>query len=256
MIDRYLNYGRHHIARFLTQTAPFTNVVDLGAGSGVDLAQAAKACPTAERFAIESWPPNIEKLKAHHQVFPLDLEKEPLPFADESIDVVLSNQVLEHVKEIFWIFHQISRVLRVGGHLIIGVPNLASWHNRLLLLCGKQPTIIQNHSAHVRGYTRHDILRLLEMIFPGGYRLRGFGGANFYPFPPLLAKPMARLMPNGAWSIFLLLEKKRSYQEEFLAHPVIEGLETNFYVADARTRYTPIDRKSTKSKMSDALKLK
>jgi SAM-dependent methyltransferase len=239
MIDRHLNFGRHHIARFLTQTTPFMNVVDVGAGLGEDLAQAAKTCPTAERFAIESWPPNVEKLKAYHQVFSLNLEKDPLPFANESIDVVLANQVLEHVKEIFWILHQVSRTLRVGGHLIVGVPNLASWHNRLLLLFGKQPTAIQNHSAHIRGYTKHDILRLLQMVFPGGYALRGFRGANFYPFPPLLAKPMARLLPGGAWSIFLLLEKKRRYHEEFLAHPILQELETNFYVADARDRYIP-----------------
>lgn len=217
--------------------------MDLGAGDGADLALAAKVCPAAERFAIESYPPNVEKLRVRHTVFPLDLEKDPLPFTDESVDVVLSNQVLEHVKEIFWILHQVSRVLRVGGHLVIGVPNLASLHNRLLLLCGKQPTVIQNHSAHVRGYTKHDILRLLKMIFPGGYTLRGFGGTNFYPFPPLLAKPMARMLPNGAWGIFLLFEKKRHYQEEFLAHPVTKGLETNFFLADARSRYSSIERK-------------
>ena len=165
MIDRRLNYGRSHIARFLRQVAPFENVVDLGAGGGEDLALAEEVCPTAERFAVEAYAPNVEKLKVHNKVFVLDLEKDPLPFADESIDVVLCNQVLEHVKEIFWILHQVNRVLRVGGHLVIGVPNLASWHNRLLLLCGRQPTVIQNHSAHVRGYTKHDILRMFEMVF-------------------------------------------------------------------------------------------
>jgi SAM-dependent methyltransferase len=237
MIDRQLNYGRNHIARFLKLVAPFENVVDLGAGNGADLTLAEQACPSARRFAVETYPPNVEKLKAHHNVVALDLEKDPLPFADESIDVVLSNQVLEHVKEIFWILHQVSRVLRVGGRLIVGVPNLASYHNRLLLLCGRQPTVIQNHTAHVRGYTKHDLLRLLDTVFPGGYALESFGGANFYPLPPFLAKPMARLLPGGAWSIFLLLRKKRVYAEEFLMHPVASELETNFYVADARERY-------------------
>ena len=109
----------------------------------------------------------------------MNLELDPLPFEDESIDVVMTNQVLEHVKEIFWILHQASRVLRVGGSMVIGVPNLASFHNRLLLLFGKQPTVIQNHSAHLRGYTRHDILRMFEMIFPGGYRLEDFGARIF-----------------------------------------------------------------------------
>ncbi len=154
------------------------------------------------------------------------------------MDVVMTNQVLEHVKEIFWILHEISRVLKVGGHIIIGVPNLASFHNRVLLLLGKQPTVIQNHSAHLRGYTKHDILRMFQMIFPDGYHLEDFRGANFYPFPPFAAKPLAQLLPNGAWSIFFLLRKKKVHQDEFLLHPVLKQLETNFYVADARERLT------------------
>jgi SAM-dependent methyltransferase len=236
LIDRQLNYGRNNIAAFLRKAAPFHSVVDLGAGGGSDLELAAEICPAAERFAIETYLPNVEKLKKRHQVLPLNLELDPLPFADESIDVVMSNQVLEHVKEIFWILHQASRILKVGGHMIIGVPNLASFHNRLLLLLGMQPTVIQNHSAHLRGYTRHDILRMFEMIFPGGYQLEDFRGANFYPLPPVAAKPLAKLLPNGAWSIFFLLKKKKAYTDEFLLHPVLKQLETNFYVADARKR--------------------
>ena len=144
--------------------------------------------------------------------------------------MVISNQTLEHVKEIFWILHEISRTLKMGGHFIIGVPNLASMHNRLLLLLGKQPTCLQNASAHVRGYTRSDILKALTTVFPGGYQLAGFGGSNFYPFPPVLAKPLAKVLPNGAATIFLLLRKVGRYGGEFLEYPVRTELQTNFYL--------------------------
>ena len=90
--------------------------------------------------------------------------------------------------------------------LILGVPNLASFHNRLLLAIGRQPTCIQNNSAHIRGFTRPDILKLLN-IFPGGYELKSFGGGNFYPFAPILAKPLANIFPSMAWSNFFLLKK-------------------------------------------------
>jgi ubiquinone/menaquinone biosynthesis C-methylase UbiE len=236
VIDRKLNYGRNNIEAFLKQVAPFQSIVDLGAGWGFDLAIAAEVCPSARRYALETYPPYVEHLKEKNEVLVLNLEKDPLPLADESIDVVMSNQVLEHVKEIFWILHEASRVLRVGGHMVIGVPNLASYHNRLLLLMGKQPTVLQNHSAHLRGYTRHDILRSFQMIFPDGYELKGFRGANFYPLPGFLARPMAKLLPNGAWGIFLLLEKRRAYKDEFLMHPVEQKLETNFYLGDVRDR--------------------
>jgi SAM-dependent methyltransferase len=236
LVDRQLNYGRENIAAFFQKAAPFRNVVDLGAGGGADLELAAQVCPEAKRYAVEAYPPNVELLRSRHEVLELNLELDSLPFEDESIDVIVSNQVMEHVKEVFWILHEASRSLRVGGHLILGVPNLASYHNRLLLLLGRQPTVIQNHSAHVRGYTKHDILRMFEMIFPGGYELQDFRGANFYPFPPVLAKPLATVLPNGAWGIFMLFKKVRPYAEEFLMHPIKAELETNFYVADARER--------------------
>ena len=53
---------------------------------------------------------------------------------------MIANQILEHTKEVFWIWHEIARVLAPQGQLILGVPNLASAHNRLLLLLGRQPT--------------------------------------------------------------------------------------------------------------------
>jgi SAM-dependent methyltransferase len=236
MVDKTLNYGRSSIAAFLRQISPFRNIVDLGAGWGSDLAIATELCPSSKRYAVETYPPYIEALKVQHEVLVLNLEKDPLPLEDESVDVVMSNQVLEHVKEIFWILHEASRTLRTGGHLIIGVPNLASFHNRLLLLLGRQPTVIQNRSAHLRGYTKHDLLRTFEVVFPGGYELEGFQGANFYPLPPMLARPMARLLPNGAWGIFLLLKKNRPYHDEFLTYPAAQKLETNFYLGNADTR--------------------
>lgn len=233
VIDRKLNYGRDVVRDFASAVAPFSSVLDIGAGSGADLALAKAASPGAALHAIESYPPNVRTLAAQGiDVACINVERERLPFADEALDLVMANQVLEHLKDIFWVFHEVSRTLKVGGHFILGVPNLASLHNRLLLSVGYQPTCIQNHSAHVRGYTRHDLMRLFTMAFPGGYTLERFRGSNFYPLPPILARPAARLMPNAAASIFLLLKKQRAYAGEFLEHPVRCKLESNFYLGE------------------------
>jgi SAM-dependent methyltransferase len=231
VIDRNLNYGRHLVRRFLGRARPYGTVLDLGAGTGVDLGAAREIEPGAELHGIEVFPEPAARLEGMGvHVHRINLETDRVPLGDESVDVVMSNQVLEHTKEIFWILHEASRVLRTGGHLIIGVPNLASLHNRLLLLLGRQPTSIQNSTAHVRGYTRGDLLTFLERGFPGGYRLRARGGSNFYPFPPLIARPLAAALPGMAWGLFLLLRKERPYGGQFVEYPARERLETNFYL--------------------------
>jgi SAM-dependent methyltransferase len=228
-----LNYGRHVVARFVGDAAPARVVVDVGAGGGADL-DAARAClPGAAFHAIESHAPSVDALRTRgYAVHPLDIERDRLPFESGSVDIVIANQVLEHTKELFWIAHEVSRVLRVGGSFVVGVPNLASLHNRVLLALGRQPTQIRSASAHVRGFTRPDLLAFFDDCFPGGYRCAGFGGSNFYPFPPVLARPLARAFPTMAWGIFARLVKQSPYERQFLDYPVVHRLETRFHLGD------------------------
>ena len=228
-----LNYGRDHIERFCQAAMPYQDVLDIGAGSGDDLAISRQVNPSACLSAVEVNPENARRLRARGvSVFQINIERERIPLPDGSQDLVILNQVLEHLKDIYWVFHEVTRVLRVGGKLVIGVPNLASLHNRILLGLGMQPTSIKVNSAHVRGFTRGSILQFLEEVYPGGYELRDFRGANFYPFPPVLARPLAAAFPGLAWGMFLLFEKKHSYDRQFLAAPVEQELETNYYLGE------------------------
>ena len=229
MIDKSLNYGRHNISYFARIISHYTVVLDLGAGKGDDLLIYKSINPSAKIMALEGYAPNIPLLQSRGvHAITHNLEVDRFPFDDLSLDVVNANQILEHTKEIFWIFHEVTRCLKVGGYFVVAVPNLASLHNRFLLLMGKQPTPIQNDSAHVRGFTKSDFLQFLQIW--GGYELIAFKGSNFYPFPPLIAEPLAKLQPNMAWSIFFLLRKARAYENEFVKWPIQKRLETNFYV--------------------------
>jgi len=51
-----------------------------------------------------------------------------LPFAQGQFDTVLSNQVLEHVPEPQQALMEVSRVLRIGGHLILTAPHIWELH--------------------------------------------------------------------------------------------------------------------------------
>ncbi len=227
--DQAETYGAHVVRRFLVMASPFGSILDIGAGSGRDLALARSVQPMASRHAVEIYPPDSLR-EACDDIIAVDIERERLPFSDESLDVVMANQVLEHTKEIFWVFHEMTRVLRIGGYALIGVPNVASMHNRGLLLFGRHPTQHKLYSAHVRVFSKHDTERFLDVCWEGGYERTAFAGSQFYPFPRTVSRLMCRRFPASAFSIFWLLKKVIPYRGQFLTQPTKAALETPFYV--------------------------
>lgn len=61
----------------------------------------------------------------------------PAPFADNSFDVAISFEVLEHLFQPEVVLRDIHRVLKPGGVALITVPNVVYLANRLLLLLGR-----------------------------------------------------------------------------------------------------------------------
>jgi len=223
------NYGRRLIRRFFNQIPSAEVVLDLGAGHGDDLMIAKSRFQNSKCWAVESYPPFVEELKANQiEVTSLNIERDRLPFDDGAVDVIIINQVLEHVKDVFWVLHECARVLKTGGSLIIGVPNLAAWHNRAILLLGVQPPAIATLSCHVRGYTREDLRQTIEKGSGGALMVKASRSAGFYPFPPVIARPLAALLPSLGWSVHLRVEKTRDYYGKFL-QKAVEFNETNFY---------------------------
>ena len=224
-----LNYGREVVASMAARhwadlRTEELRVLDVGLGSAEDILNAAAAVKAQKTVlcGLESYAPNVEAArKKGIEVLALNVERQPFPFPDGHFNLVLANQVLEHTKEIFWIFSEVSRVLAPGGAAIVGVPNLASLHSRAMLLLGLQPSPIEVLGPHVRGFTKGGFIRF---VTAGGYfEVAEVRGSNFYPFPAPLAKPMARLFPTFAVSLFFLCKRTAK------AGRFIQVLDENFF---------------------------
>jgi SAM-dependent methyltransferase len=191
-VDHGETYGPQVIKKYIAQVAHVKSMLDVGAGLGRDIGLVKDKFPKASLCAIECRPDYIAGLESQGiSVYQANIEADALPFQDENLDLIICNQILEHTKELFWILHEITRSLKVGGSLIVGVPNVASLHNRIGMLLGKHPTQAKSCSAHVRCFSKNDFLLFLQECFPDGYSLSSFDGSQFYPFPPILSRPLA-----------------------------------------------------------------
>lgn len=231
-----LNYGRHILAEYALEIAAGRKelrILDIGLGSGADLVNIRKKCAEAypelklELYGFECYPPNVDAArKAGIQVFPGNVENETFPFEDQFFDIVVSNQILEHTKEVFWIFSELSRVLKPGGYVLTGVPNLASLHNRAALLFGLQPTSVEVLGPHVRGFTAPSFIQFVET--DGFFVNEAVKGSNFYPFPPAISRCLSRLFPLMSVGIFFKT-RRTSKPGRFIEVLKSRFFETNFF---------------------------
>jgi len=108
----------------LGRPAPGSVVLDLGCGAGTDLLIAAQTVGAAGRaIGVDMTPAMLERAGAGAREMGLanvELHEsliEALPLDDDSVDVVISNGVIDLVPDKEAVFDEIGRVLRPGGHV-------------------------------------------------------------------------------------------------------------------------------------------
>jgi SAM-dependent methyltransferase len=157
--EAYLIYVMHIAAyRFAERMCEGKAVLDLGCGTGYGSARIARVAASvhgvdvdedAVRFASTR---HVESNLVYSPISP----SAPLPFRDESFDVVLSFQVIEHVDDDRRYLREANRVLRTGGTLIVVTPD-----RRHRLLPGQRPW----NRWHVREYSARQLARKISAAF-------------------------------------------------------------------------------------------
>ena len=107
----------------LGRIEPGATVLDLGCGAGTDLLIAAQMTgPGGRVIGIDMTPSMLERARRGAEALGLDVELhegviEALPLDAESVDVVISNGVIDLVPDKEAVFAEIDRVLRPGGRV-------------------------------------------------------------------------------------------------------------------------------------------
>lgn len=221
----YLNpiFGKQltQVQHFVIEPSPTHQILDLGCGAG---------SATQEVLAKFGWDSKqivgVDFSVTAGEVYQsrtgssfLQADVCNLPFENDQFDVVICDDVIEHLVETDNFAREIHRVTKSGGLIFLSTPNLAAWINRIALVFGMQPAFseVSNEKIFGRpgddpvGHLRLFTLKSLRQFFEyHNFEIVSVGGAGFEALPRVLG-PLDRLLckyPPIACSLGVVLKPK------------------------------------------------
>ena len=149
-------------------------ILDNGTGLGTYLEAIGRLSPGSLRVGLEVEHERAVAALARADAIVLGVG-EQLPFADDSFDLILSNEVIEHVADDRAAVAEMARVARPGGRIVIFAPNRwypveqhgvywrGEYHFGNKPLVNYLPNPLRNRLApHVRAYTGRGLRDLFD----------------------------------------------------------------------------------------------
>jgi 2-polyprenyl-3-methyl-5-hydroxy-6-metoxy-1,4-benzoquinol methylase len=158
-----------------------------------------------------------------------------LPFIDSAFDIIISNQVIEHLVNVDLSISEMNRVLKPSGYGVVSTENLSSWHNILALLFGLRPfsmhysavkdvgnpfsphqsenmsNVAHEDSPHVRVFAYYALTSILQLH---NFSIDSIKGAGNYIVPiGLLGPILSRLDPVHSHLLTCRLRKTANLGE-------------------------------------------
>lgn len=154
----YLGYLRHlKVYVFAKQFVQTKTVLELGCGSGYGIEYLCE--PVSFMVGVDMGADALLEAKSMRLCDHTALSQclgAGLPFKDQTFDIVLSFQVIEHIVDVGSYLQEIRRVLKPGGMLCVSTPNKA-----LRLLPFQKPW----NPYHVKEFTAGVLLQTLQQYF-------------------------------------------------------------------------------------------
>lgn len=186
-------------------------LLDVGCGVGV-LGKVIKDRFNSDVYGMDISDVAVSKARENGVKAKVAYIENPWPFKQQSFDIVVSQQVIEHLVNPDYFLQQARKMLKDRGYLVLTTPNLGAWYNRLLLLLGYQPfftevstidktvglsftrklTAQRNPLGHLRVFTLRALVDLLNLH---GFKVeQTIGGKIFYL--PKSMQPIDGLFSN------------------------------------------------------------
>ncbi len=140
-------YNRNKAFYSLLEFNPKAKVIDLGCGDGNSTLKVKEKIGCNEIAGVDIDKEALREAKKKGIIVERANLDDYLPFREAFFDVVISNQVIEHLFYPVRFMREIYRILRPDGYAVISTENLASWDNILALFFGYTPFSMQFDSG-------------------------------------------------------------------------------------------------------------
>ncbi len=194
------------IQRIASELPPGT-LLDVGCSDGGVIA------PLKERhalFGMDVSPQSVQQAASNGVQAKVGDIESALPFDDAAFDIVLAAETIEHVVRTDFFLHEINRVLRVGGHVIITTPNVGCLISLPAMALFDMPPYMgaRYRSPHVRDFTIRTLRYALQNH--GFETLRVHGAALLLPFAGALLPALGYRFPRLSPTMVFLARKARN----------------------------------------------
>jgi SAM-dependent methyltransferase len=178
-------------------------LLDIGCDNGQRTRRISAAAESRHAFGIEIVERRAQIAQDNGVIVIIADINNSLPIKGSTVDLIFSNQVIEHVQDTDLFLGELMRTLRTGGRTIVSTENLSSWHNIFSTVMGWQPFSLTNISMkrlgignplallrlnvinlkswlHIRVFSARG---LVELIGEHGFSDIRLHGAGYFPFP-------------------------------------------------------------------------
>jgi len=199
--------------------------LDLGCGDGLFLAELDRIGDLSARgwelHGADYSPAVLADARRWPYTFEQCNLEEGAPYPDDTFDLVIASQLIEHVYDPDHLLREARRILRPGGHILLTTPNLQAWYNRALFAAGIQPVFYETSTkssyvgagpltrlkrspdpvGHVRVFNRR---ALLDLLVSEGFRPVELRGARFERIPAARMDRLFTRFPSLASNLVVL----------------------------------------------------
>lgn len=230
------DHNRKNILSLLERN-PTAKVVDIGCGDGQVTIRYKGKIQCEEVVGVDGVKRRLHAARKNgvSKTIFANLE-EKWPLKDKEFDVVISNQVIEHILNVDHFIKEIYRILKPGGYCVISTENLSSWHNIFALVAGFQDfshTILKKRHVgnpmsinfgkkthtwnpegrgdgddsafpHIRILTYKSLIDVFKVF---GFKFYGGKGSGYYPLFGFLSSYASRIDPYHSHFITVKMRK-------------------------------------------------